>query len=359
MAQPWFRLYVKFASDPKMQTMSEANQRRWIMVLCLRGQDALSEIVQFGGEAELARVLNITHEELLETKAALLARNLISDDWVVLNWDDKQYASDSSRDRVQRFRESKRDVTLQGCYRNGDVTKRVTAGVTEPVTAPDTDTDTETETEKSTTPRPRVCENETDAEAFYQAYPKHVNHKDTLDKYATLLKQKRLPAHTELMAALERHKNYWLTMGTEMQFIPAPNVWLNKRRWEDELPDVTTQTKGGKPTRTSIPAPGSIPTRTFSWPEPPPDVIAEWQSGLKRLYANFQRCKGILSAEERIAPFKTLVPLGRNGDGSFHVGAKTIDDAAFFREQYAADMDAVFGVPVVIEPTKEGKANDD
>jgi len=333
-----------------MQTMSEANQRRWIMVLCLRGQDALSEIMQFGGEAELARVLNITHEELLETKAALLARNLISDDWVVLNWDDKQFVSDSSRERVQRFRESQRGVTLQRRYGNGNVTACVTAGVTEPVTAPDTDT--ETETEKSTTPRVPARESVSDDDAvdFYSAYPKHVNRKPAVEKYQSLRKQKRLPEHAELMAILERHKDYWIATGTEAQYIPAPDVWLNKRRWEDELPDVTTQTKCGKPTRTSIPAPGSIPTRTFSWPEPPPDVIAEWRSGLKRLYANFQRCKGILSAEERIAPFKTLVPLGRNGDGSFHVGARTQDEAAFFRE-YADDLAAVFGGPVVIEPT--------
>lgn len=36
MANPWFRMYAEFATDPKVQMMSEADQRRFVMLLCLR-----------------------------------------------------------------------------------------------------------------------------------------------------------------------------------------------------------------------------------------------------------------------------------------------------------------------------------
>ena len=36
MANPWFRLYSEFATDPKVQMMSESYQRRFIMLLCIR-----------------------------------------------------------------------------------------------------------------------------------------------------------------------------------------------------------------------------------------------------------------------------------------------------------------------------------
>ena len=36
MANQWFRLYAEFAHDPKVQMLSEVDQRRYIMLLCMR-----------------------------------------------------------------------------------------------------------------------------------------------------------------------------------------------------------------------------------------------------------------------------------------------------------------------------------
>ena len=35
-SQQWFRFYAEFATDPKVQMLSEQDQRRFIMLLCLR-----------------------------------------------------------------------------------------------------------------------------------------------------------------------------------------------------------------------------------------------------------------------------------------------------------------------------------
>jgi hypothetical protein len=262
MAMPWFRLYAEFATDQKVQTLSEKDQRRFIMLLCLKCSGDLDNLIKLSSDIEqdLARVFSLQKRDVICTKSAFISRGMIDENWDISKWIKRQY-EDKSANRVARHRASQRNVTEDV---TGNVTEDVTGGdrygnddVTESPRARGTDTDTDTDNplypqggqvsdasvplieEKQTEPNEKKKEQDTahqkEAEEFYKAYPKHVNHKDTLDKYSSLSKQKKLPEHTELMEALDRHKDYWLTTGTEMQFIPAPNVWLNKRRWEDEL----------------------------------------------------------------------------------------------------------------------------
>ena len=41
MANPWFRMYAEFATDAKVQMLTEAMQRRYLMLMCLRCSNAL------------------------------------------------------------------------------------------------------------------------------------------------------------------------------------------------------------------------------------------------------------------------------------------------------------------------------
>lgn len=114
MTNPWFRFYSEFSHDPKVQMMSEAMQRRYIMIMCLRCSNDLVTL----HETEIAFHLRITDEELAETKALFIAKGFIDDKWNLLNWDKRQFKSDSSAERVARHRENKKkagnaDVTLQ------------------------------------------------------------------------------------------------------------------------------------------------------------------------------------------------------------------------------------------------------
>ena len=120
---PWFRLYAEFATDPKVQMLSEANQRRYIMLLCLRCSNGDVTL----HDDEVAFQLRISNEDWASTKSVLVAKGLIGEDNSPSAWDRRQYRSDSSAERVRRHRENKK----QAC----NVT----------VTAPDTDTDTDTE----------------------------------------------------------------------------------------------------------------------------------------------------------------------------------------------------------------------
>lgn len=128
---PWFRLYSEFATDPKVQMLSEANQRRYIMLLCLRCSNG-DETLQ---DEEVAFQLRISNEEWAATKAVFVSKGLTLEDNSPAAWDKRQYRSDSSAERVRKHRENKK----RAC--------NVTA------TAPDTDTDTEVNP-KTKTPKP-------------------------------------------------------------------------------------------------------------------------------------------------------------------------------------------------------------
>lgn len=142
MANQWFRFYAEFANDPKVQMLSEADQRRLTMLFCLRcnGHVTLQD-------SEVTFLLRVSDGEWSVTKALFISKGFINDDNEILNWDKRQFTSDSSKDRVAAYRERKNieksisskevtnsnsHVTLQKRYCN----------------AIDTDTDTDTDNKK-------------------------------------------------------------------------------------------------------------------------------------------------------------------------------------------------------------------
>ncbi len=132
---PWFRMYHEFSTDPKIQMLSEKDQRRYIMLLCLKccnGDVTLQD-------SEVAFQLRINNNEYAETKKLLIERNLIDEGNKPTAWEKRQFKSDSSRERVSAFRERQKKHLKQKC----NVT------VTAQETDTDTDTDTDTEVRKS------------------------------------------------------------------------------------------------------------------------------------------------------------------------------------------------------------------
>lgn len=131
-ALPWFRLYHEFATDHKIQMLSEADQRRYIMLLCLRCGNGN---VTFHDDL-IAFSLRISLEEWETTKNRFIEAKFIDKNNKILNWEKRQYHSDSSTPRVRDYRQRKK----QACNVS------VTAGndrETVSVTVPDTDTESE------------------------------------------------------------------------------------------------------------------------------------------------------------------------------------------------------------------------
>ena len=106
MSNPWFRMYSEFSADPKVQMMDECNQRRLIMLFCLRcnGHVTLQD-------EEVTFLLRISNEDWQKTKALFITKGFINSENELTNWDKRQFASDAdpTRDeskRAQRERPS-------------------------------------------------------------------------------------------------------------------------------------------------------------------------------------------------------------------------------------------------------------
>lgn len=147
-ANPWFRMYHEFATDPKVQMLSEADQRRFVMLLCMR---CCNGDVTLQDDA-VAFHMRISAEEWAATKARLRDRNLIDDGNKPVAWERRQYASDSSRNRVAKHREKKR---------NGDM-KRYSNGT-------DTESDTDTDAEDNTNVRTEAAREKSDGRTPIQS----------------------------------------------------------------------------------------------------------------------------------------------------------------------------------------------
>jgi hypothetical protein len=118
MANPWFRMYASFATDPRVQMLSEVDQRRLVMLYCSHHKgDRLSD-------EHRAFAWRITPLELLATKGIFMDRGIIDEEWNVVGWKEIQHPSDERPAAhiwaVIRKRIFERDnYTCQYCGRGG------------------------------------------------------------------------------------------------------------------------------------------------------------------------------------------------------------------------------------------------
>ena len=127
MPMPWFRLYHEFADDPKVQMLSEAMQRRYIMLLCLECSGELEKL----SLDQIAFRLRLRRAEMIRTRDTLIRSGLVavrSEYRAVLSgyvqetleisaWNKRQCVSDDSNARVRKLRISKtpeKPVTVTG-----------------------------------------------------------------------------------------------------------------------------------------------------------------------------------------------------------------------------------------------------
>ena len=138
MANAWFRLYAEFEDDPKVRCLPEQMQIRLVWLFCERCKGVTIS------ERHRTFQWRCSDVELADTKREFMTAGFIDEEWNLLNWDKRQFLSDSSTDRTRRYRERHR--TSQ--ERHSDSAQ---SHGNKNVTAPDTDTDTEANTDKRTT----------------------------------------------------------------------------------------------------------------------------------------------------------------------------------------------------------------
>ncbi|WP_068370857.1 hypothetical protein [Kerstersia gyiorum] len=119
---PWFRMYTDFLNDPKMISLAFEDQRHFIGLLALKGDGALdTECPPELLDRIVAQRLWIDHAVIREVKKRLMGAGLISEDWQPLAWEKRQMRSDSSADRVAKYRAKKKAQAVADDVETGNV----------------------------------------------------------------------------------------------------------------------------------------------------------------------------------------------------------------------------------------------
>ncbi len=103
MANPWFRLYSECYDDFKMISIPEVMRWRYVALMCLQCSETLKNLPDAG----VALKLRISLEEVAETKAILTKQGFIEGNWELVNWEKRQFISDSNATRQKAYRERK------------------------------------------------------------------------------------------------------------------------------------------------------------------------------------------------------------------------------------------------------------
>ncbi len=201
----WFRMYAEFATDPKVQMLSEADQRRFLMLLCLRCSNGDVTL----HETQIAFQLRISIEDWRRTCNTLVTAKLVTLDGLPVSWEKRQFASDSSRERVRKHREKNKKES------NGDVTLQERLS-----NAPETETETEKEKDLKQPPKPplvaslpsdgekptsqtKPTSKPTDFDSFWSAYPTKVGKEAARKAWG---KAKLKPPLETILTAISKQK---------------------------------------------------------------------------------------------------------------------------------------------------------
>lgn len=109
----WFRFYGETLNNAKVQRLPGDLFKAWVNLLCLAS--AADGVIPKG--EDIAFALRMMPEEADDIVAQLLKRNLLEDRgefYVPHNWDERQFKSDTSTNRVRehRSRSTKQDETV-------------------------------------------------------------------------------------------------------------------------------------------------------------------------------------------------------------------------------------------------------
>jgi len=208
----WFRFYFESLNDPKVQNLSASGFRLWVNALCLAGYNGgrirnLKDF-QFGLRFRRKKLA----EKAIETLVSAGLFEVNGDGWVPHNWDERQYKSDTSTERVKRFRKR---------FSNAPETLH------------------ETFSEQSRTEKKKISNPKKDPLAqkgfgeFWEAYPKKLAKKDAIKAWGQL--KPDIALQEKILDSIAEHKycSQWLRDSGDG--IPYPASFLRGERWNDEI----------------------------------------------------------------------------------------------------------------------------
>ena len=222
----WFRVYGDMVHDPKVQNLPPELFKGLInlwCVACLRG----GQLPVMGGDnKELAHLLHMRKDRVTTLLNKLIDLGLIDRTEKGLephNWRKRQYKSDTSNARVQRYRDR---------HRNDDVTLHETE-LKQVGNAPreqSTDSERKEGRRNAREGALRRPDWPTDYQIqFWNQFPNRVGKADAFKKLDRLARSRDGPSFADLMAGLFRY-----AAKTDDRPWCNPSTWLNQARWLDQ-----------------------------------------------------------------------------------------------------------------------------
>ncbi len=210
----WFRMYSEFATDPKVQSMSETLQRRFTMFLCLHCSGEYEQL----NDDELAFALRLTVPELTETREVFKQKGFLDENGKIRNWNKRQYKSDTSAERVRKHRENQ---------------KKHPCNVT--VTPSETDSESDTESEKTKNQDRAAAQPEREPGEFVELrreYPKRSGSQrwhDALGAFRARVREGVSPQ--AILAGVQRYAAFIRATGKERtDYVQQAATFLGKNK---------------------------------------------------------------------------------------------------------------------------------
>jgi len=127
--QQWFRTYAEIINDPKLLLIAPSDRWYFVGILAMKCSAVLDKTPPEKLDRVICQQLRLTSDEWQECSRRLKEEGLIDSDYQPINWNKRQFKSDTSAARTREYRERK------SLERVCDVT----------VTPPETETETETD----------------------------------------------------------------------------------------------------------------------------------------------------------------------------------------------------------------------
>ena len=131
----WFRLYSRIIDDDKLRLLAFEDRWHFVALCCLKSEGLLDEDADELRARRIAVKLGVQLRELDEIGRRLAEVGLVDETLSPVAWDELQFRSDNSTDRVKAFRKRQKKQRVETVKRFSNV----------PETAQEADTDTETD----------------------------------------------------------------------------------------------------------------------------------------------------------------------------------------------------------------------
>ena len=115
MTLSWFRMYSRAVDDDKLRLLAFEDRWHFVALLCLKTQGIIDESNPDLRSRKIAIKLGLSGGELDEVKRRLMAVHLIDNDFQPKKWNQCQFKSDNSTERVKKYREKQQGAHKKRC----------------------------------------------------------------------------------------------------------------------------------------------------------------------------------------------------------------------------------------------------